>query len=83
MAGRHLDCYGWDAAAWAAEITTTMTIPLVRNTSGHRIDEAERLHQAAGVTYHKAHHAYIEAVSMSADHRNTTPCQASRKPQPA
>lgn len=49
MAGRHLGCYGWDAA-WPGEITAAMTIPLVRNASGHRADEAGRLHQAAGVT---------------------------------
>jgi hypothetical protein len=42
MAGRHLGCYGWDAVAWPTEIGTTMTIPLIRNTSGHQIDEAER-----------------------------------------
>jgi hypothetical protein len=59
MAGRHLGCYGWDAVAWPTEIGTTMTIPLIRNTSGHQIDEAERLHRAAGVTYHKAHHALV------------------------
>jgi len=44
-----------------------MTIPLIRNTSGHQIDEAERLHRAAGVTYHKAHHAYIAAVAATVE----------------
>ena len=67
MAGRHLGCYGWDAVAWPTEIGTTMTIPLIRNTSGHQIDEAERLHRAAGVTYHKAHHAYIAAVAATVE----------------
>lgn len=67
MAARHLGCYGWDAVAWPAEITTTMAIPLVRNLRGHRTDEAERPHQAAGVTYHKAHHAYIEAVAATVE----------------
>ena len=62
-----VDCYGWAAVTWPAEVTTEMTIPLARNTSGHRIDEAERLHQAAGVTYHKAHHAYIEAVAATVE----------------
>jgi hypothetical protein len=67
MAGRHLGCYGWDAVAWPTEIGTTMTIPLIRNTSGHQIDEAERLHRAAGVTHHKAHHAYIAAVAATVE----------------
>ena len=67
MAGRHLGCYGWDAAAWPGEITAAMTIPLARNASGHRIDEAGRLHQAAGVSYHKAHDAYVEAVAATVE----------------
>jgi len=58
-----LDCYGWDAAAWPDEITADVTIPLVRNVHGHRLDEVERLHQAAGVTYHTAHDAYIAAAA--------------------
>ena len=67
-----LDCYGWDAVTWPDEISTEMTIPLARNTSGHRIDEAERLHQAAGVTYHKAHHAYISAVAATVEAAGTS-----------
>ena len=45
-----LDCYGWDVAVWPDEITADVTIPLVRNLCGHRLDEVGRLHQAAGVT---------------------------------
>lgn len=64
---RDAACYGWAAITWPTEITAEMTIPLARNTRGHRIDEAERLHQAAEVTYHKAHHAYIDAVAATVE----------------
>lgn len=60
-----LECYGWDAAAWPDEITADVTIPLARNVHGHRLDEAGRLHQAAGVTYHTAHDAYIGAAATA------------------
>jgi hypothetical protein len=44
-----------------------MTIPLVRGTGGHLADEAGRLHVAAGVTYHRAHHAYVAAVAATVE----------------
>jgi hypothetical protein len=67
MTARRLGCHGWDAAAWPGEITAAMTIPLVRSISGHRADEAGRLHRAAGVSYHRARHAYIAAVAATVE----------------
>ncbi len=66
---RDVGCYGWDPAGWpdAPSLPERFEVPLVRNVCGHRTDEAERLHQAAGVTYHKAHDAYVEAVAATVE----------------
>jgi hypothetical protein len=41
--------------------------PVCSHSPWNTCRDAERLHRAAGVTYHKAHHAYIAAVAATVE----------------
>jgi hypothetical protein len=69
--GRELTVHGWDIAGDVAgadlpdPVPPAVELALVRNERGRNLDEAERLHREAGVDYHSAHDAYIDAVAAA------------------
>jgi hypothetical protein len=65
--GRELDVHGWDITGpdLADPVPPAVELALVRNECGRNLDEAERLHREAGVDYHSAHDAYVDAVTAT------------------
>jgi hypothetical protein len=59
--------YGWDLASRSIEepIATPVTLELVRNDRGLRLDEVTALHSSAVVAFSTAHEAYIVAVAAA------------------
>ncbi len=65
--GSELDAYGWNINGpdLPDPVPDTVDLELIRNTRGLNLDEAQRLHDEAGVTWFHAHDAYIHAVAAT------------------
>jgi hypothetical protein len=65
--GRELAVHGWDITGpdLPDPVPPAVELALVRNERGRDLDEVERLHREAGVDYHSAHDAYVEAVAAA------------------